>query len=147
MRRPGETSVCHSLPVLDAATVAWVLCGALALCLVALAVALKLLLDARGEAGRLQETVEAQLAEARNPRAVQTAGRVVTKMVEAAARAREHGVGTMVLASLEDFSRWAADQRTAIRRMAADDGTVTIFFSDIEGSTSHNATLGDARWM
>jgi adenylate cyclase len=68
-------------------------------------------------------------------------------VVEAAARAREQGVGRMVVASLEDFTRWAAEQRTAIGRMAADDGTVTIMFSDIEGSTALNASLGDARWV
>jgi class 3 adenylate cyclase len=125
----------------------WILGTALVLCAAALAVTLKLLHDAREEAGRLQETVEGQLAETRNPRAVLTVGRVATKVVEAAARAREHGVGRMVLASLEDFSRWAGEQRAAIGRMAADDGTVTIMFSDIEGSTALNASLGDARWV
>jgi adenylate cyclase len=125
----------------------WVLAAALAVCLAALAVAVRLLTAARREAGQLQETVEAQLVETRNPRAVLTAGRVVNKVVEAAARAREHGVGRMVLASLEDFSRWAGEQRAAIGRMAAADGTVTIMFSDIEGSTALNASLGDARWV
>jgi class 3 adenylate cyclase len=125
----------------------WILGTALVLCVGALAVTLKLLRDARKEADRLQETVEGQLAETRNPRAVLTVGRVATKVVEAAARAREHGVGRMVLASLEDFSRWAGEQRAAIGRMAAADGTVTIMFSDIEGSTALNASLGDARWV
>jgi class 3 adenylate cyclase len=125
----------------------WVLAAALVLCLAALAVTLRLLADARHEAERLQETVESQLVEIRNPRAVQAAGKVVTKVVEAAARAREHGVGRMVLASIEDFTRWAGEQRTVIGRMAAADGTVTIMFSDIEGSTALNASLGDARWV
>ena len=31
--------------------------------------------------------------------------------------------------------------------MASADGTVTIMFSDIEGSTALNASLGDARWV
>jgi class 3 adenylate cyclase len=125
----------------------WILGAALVLCLAALAVMLRLLRDARAESRRLQETVETQLVETRNPRAVLTVGRVATKVVEAAARAREHGVGRMVLASLEDFSRWAGEQRAAIGRMAADDGTVTIMFSDIEGSTALNASLGDSRWV
>ena len=125
----------------------WILGGALVLCLVALGVTVKLLRDARAEVGRLRETVESQLTETRNPRAALTAGRVVNKMVEAAARARDHGVGRMLLASLEDFTSWAAEQRTAIGRMASDDGTVTIMFSDIEGSTALNASLGDARWV
>ena len=136
--------MCHSVRVLVAV---WILGGALLLCLVALGAALKLLRDARAESARLQETVEHQLTEARNPRAVLTAGRVVNKMVEAAVRAREQGVGRMVLSSLDDFTSWAAEQRTAIGRMAADDGTVTIMFSDIEGSTALNASLGDTRWV
>lgn len=125
----------------------WVLTAALVLCLAALAVSLRLLADARRETDRLQETVESQLVETRNPRAVQAAGKVVTKVVEAAARVREQGVGRMLLASLEDFTRWATEQRAAIGRMAAADGTVTIMFSDIEGSTALNASLGDTRWV
>ena len=97
----------------------WVLAAALVLCLGALVTTLRLLADARREAEHLQETVESQLVETRNPRAVQAAGKVVTKVVEAAARAREHGVGRMVLASIEDFTRWAAEQRTVIGRMAS----------------------------
>ena len=125
----------------------WILAIALGVCVGALAVTVRQLRDAREEAGQLQEAFEAQLVEPRNPRAVVTAGRVVNKVVEAAARAREHGVGRMVLASLEDFTRWAAEQRTAIGRMVADDGTVTVMFSDIQGSTALNASLGDARWV
>jgi class 3 adenylate cyclase len=132
------------VPVLVAV---WILGGALALCLGALGVTLKLLHDARAEVAQLQETVETQLTESRGPRPVLTAGRVVGKMVEAATRAREQGVGRMLVASLDDFTRWAAEQRTAIGRMAAADGTVTIMFSDIEGSTALNSSLGDARWV
>ena len=140
----GRHGLCQSVRVVAAV---WVLGTALVLCLAALAVTLRLLHDARAETGRLQETVESQLVETRSPRAVLTVGRVATKVVEAAARAREHGVGRMVLASIEDFTRWAAEQRAAIGRMAAADGTVTIMFSDIEGSTALNAGLGDARWV
>jgi len=125
----------------------WVLGVALVLCATALAVTLRLLSDARRETAQLQQTVEAQLVETRSPRAVQTAGRMVGKVVEAATRVRDQGVGRMLLASLEDFTGWAAEQRSAIGRMAADDGTVTIMFSDIEGSTALNAGLGDARWV
>jgi adenylate cyclase len=68
-------------------------------------------------------------------------------VLEAVSRVREQGVGPMLLSTLEDFNRWAADQRAAIGRMAAEDGTVTIFFSDIENSTLLNTQLGDARWL
>jgi adenylate cyclase len=125
----------------------WVLAVALVVCLGGWAVTVRLLRDARREAEQLQQTVESQLVETRNPRAVQAAGKVVTKMVEAAVRAREQGVGRMVMASIEDFTRWATEQRAAIGRMAAADGTVTIMFSDIEGSTALNASLGDSRWV
>lgn len=136
--------MCHSVAV---AVAVWVLAVALALCLVALAVVSRLLVDARREAAVLQDTVEAQLVEMRTPRPVLTVGRVATKVVEAAARARDQGVGRMLVASLEDFTAWVSEQRSAIGRMAAADGTVTIMFSDIEGSTALNASLGDARWV
>jgi adenylate cyclase len=125
----------------------WILGAALVVCLAALAATGKLLRDAREETARLQQTVESQLAETRAPRALNTAGRVVNKVVEAAVRVRDQGVGRMVLASMEDFTRWVGEQRGAIGRMASDDGTVTIMFSDIEGSTALNASLGDARWV
>jgi adenylate cyclase len=139
---PSRQGLCHSERVL-----VWILGAALVVCLAALAVTARMLRDAREEAVKLQETLESQLAESRTPRPVLAAGRVVNKVVEAAVRAREQGVGRMVLASLEDFTRWAGEQRSAIGRMAADDGTVTILFSDIEGSTALNASLGDARWV
>ena len=99
-------------------------------------------------AGRLQQAAEArQLTEGRGPRSVLTAGTARAHGRRGRSRAREHGVGGMLLASLDDFNRWAADQRTAIGQMAAADGTVTILFSDIEGSTALNSSLGDARWV
>jgi class 3 adenylate cyclase len=144
MSQEAPLPLCQSVLV---TVLAGVLGVALAVCLAVLAVTLRLLRDARREAATLQQTVESQLVETRNPRAVQAAGRVVTKVVEAASRAREQGVGRMLLASLDDFTTWAGEQRTAIGRMAAADGTVTILFSDIEGSTALNASLGDARWV
>jgi adenylate cyclase len=125
----------------------WILAILLVLCAAGLGVSVRRLRAARGEAAGLRAELEARTSDALAPRPVLTAGRVVNKMVEAAARARDHGVGRMLVASLEDFTTWAAEQRTAIGRMAADDGTVTILFSDIEGSTALNASLGDARWV
>ena len=43
--------------------------------------------------------------------------------------------------------RWALDHRGEIARIAAADGTVTIFFSDIENSTALNSELGDEHWV
>jgi class 3 adenylate cyclase len=40
-----------------------------------------------------------------------------------------------------------ASERPSLRPAAAPDGTVTILFSDIEGSTALNERLGDVRWF
>jgi class 3 adenylate cyclase len=39
------------------------------------------------------------------------------------------------------------EERRTIRASAAPDGTVTVLFSDIEGSTASNERLGDQRWL
>lgn len=83
----------------------------------------------------------------RAPTPIKAAGRVVKTMVETATRVRERGVGGMLLATVDDFTRWATESRSTIARVAGPDGTVTIFFSDIEGSAALNNELGDARWM
>jgi class 3 adenylate cyclase len=41
----------------------------------------------------------------------------------------------------------ASERPSSLRRAAAPDGTVTILFSDIEGSTALNERLGDVRWL
>jgi class 3 adenylate cyclase len=41
----------------------------------------------------------------------------------------------------------AAERPPSLRTAAAPDGTVTILFSDIEGSTVLNERLGDVRWL
>jgi class 3 adenylate cyclase len=40
-----------------------------------------------------------------------------------------------------------ASERPSLRGAAAPDGTVTILFSDIEGSSALNERLGDLRWL
>ncbi|MGH2954212.1 MAG: adenylate/guanylate cyclase domain-containing protein [Solirubrobacterales bacterium] len=42
---------------------------------------------------------------------------------------------------------WVEDERPDVRRATAPDGTVTILFTDIEGSTAINERLGDRRWI
>lgn len=122
-----------------------------------LGIALTLAVGALARISLLLRTARAALEEAerraapppenRAERAVLTAGTAVRSVVEAVTRVREQGVGGMLVSTLEDFNRWASDQRTAIGRIAAEDGTVTIFFSDIENSTILNTQLGDARWI
>lgn len=42
---------------------------------------------------------------------------------------------------------WVEAEEPDLRRASAPDGTVTLFFSDIENSTSLNERLGDERWL
>jgi class 3 adenylate cyclase len=110
---------------------------------VALVVLVVLLARARRQVGALRD----RLANPARPAPRTAAGRAVKAVVETAARVREHGVGGLLMSSLDDLTRWFADDRTEIARVAAPDGTVTIFFSDIEQSTALNEELGDDRWM
>jgi class 3 adenylate cyclase len=49
--------------------------------------------------------------------------------------------------SVDDVAAQVASERPSLRPAAAPDGTVTILFSDIEGSTVLNERLGDVRWL
>jgi adenylate cyclase len=139
--------VCHSLTVPEASLVAWILAGALVVALAVLGAVVQILLRTKAELSEVKERVALVLPEGPTQRAVLTAGTAMRSVVEAVNRVREQGVGGMLVSTLEDFNRWAADQRTAIGRVAAEDGTVTIFFSDIENSTLLNTQLGDSRWI
>ena len=83
----------------------------------------------------------------RAERAATVAGKAVRTVVETASRLREQGVRSTLLSSLDDFTDWALEHRSDIARVAAKDGRVTIFFSDIENSTSLNSDLGDEQWV
>jgi class 3 adenylate cyclase len=133
--------------VLEAGEVAWILGGALLIAVVTLGYLVRTLRRTRAELAEANLRVPPPLAARSSQRTVRTAGTAMRSVVEAVSRVREQGVGGMLLGTLDDFNRWAADQRSAIGRMAADDGTVTIFFSDIENSTMLNTQLGDARWI
>jgi len=96
----------------------------------------------------LAAQLEADLDAALRPRpAVTATERAVRRVLETATRVREHGIAGLLERSLEDLTSWAADERTEIVNLAAADGTVTLLFSDIEGSTSLNDKLGDAAWV
>jgi class 3 adenylate cyclase len=49
--------------------------------------------------------------------------------------------------SVDEVASTVASERPSLRPAAAPDGTVTILFSDIEGSTVLNERLGDVRWL
>ncbi|HSP64886.1 MAG TPA: adenylate/guanylate cyclase domain-containing protein [Candidatus Deferrimicrobium sp.] len=57
-------------------------------------------------------------------------------------------VGTRVVRdSLGTLSAWAVRERPDLYRVTGADGTVTLMFTDIEGSTAHNERLGDDGWL
>jgi class 3 adenylate cyclase len=125
-----------------------VLSGALA---VGLLVAVALLAHTRqrlvasqATARRLEDDLTAAL---RPPPASSPTERAVARVVRTVAGVRERGVAGLLQASMEDLTRWAAEQRSDILNIAAQDGTVTLFFSDIEDSTALNHRLGDAAWL
>jgi len=75
-------------------------------------------------------------------------GRATVKAVlETAALVRAKGVGGAIRSSIEELAGWAQVEQPDLRRLAARDGTVTIFFSDIEDSTALNERLGDKAWL
>jgi class 3 adenylate cyclase len=49
--------------------------------------------------------------------------------------------------AVDEVASTVAAERPSLRPAAAPDGTVTILFSDIEGSTALNERLGDVRWL
>jgi class 3 adenylate cyclase len=51
------------------------------------------------------------------------------------------------VSSVDEVASSVAAERPNLRAAAAPDGTVTILFSDIEGSTALNERLGDIRWL
>jgi class 3 adenylate cyclase len=112
------------------------------------AVALFVLLLAMVGTRRKLAAARGQLAATgrRTPRS--PAAMALKAVAQTAARVREQGlVGGLLTSSLDDLGRWINEQRSDIARVAAPDGTVAIFFSDIEDSTALNEELGDERWV
>src|SRR5437588_2848281 len=61
---------------------------------------------------------------------------------------RLQGIDTAdVRSSIDVVASAVDDERPDLSRAAAPDGTVTILFSDIEGSTEMTERLGDRRWL
>ena len=71
----------------------------------------------------------------------------VKAVIETATLVRERGVGGALRTSIEDLAGWAQAERPDLARLASHDGTVSILFSDIEGSTALNEELGDRAWL
>lgn len=123
---------------------AWILLGVAAVELLAIGWLALLAVRSRREVARLAR----QLERAGRPAPRSPAGLAMRAVAETAARIRSQGVVSgLLMSSFEDLSRWLTEHRSEIAEVAAPDGTVTIFFSDIEDSTALNEELGDARWV
>jgi adenylate cyclase len=131
-------------------TVAAILGVLLCLALGAIVVLVTRLAQERDEIAELRKRLEAESGTQRGVRpsqAVQTASLAMRTALDTLSRMREKGVRSTLLASIDDFTRWALEDRGEIARIAGPNGEVTIFFSDIENSTALNSELGDEEWV
>lgn len=103
------------------------------------------LADTRAHVAQLESDLDAAL---RPPPPTNSAERAVRRVIRTASKVRSHGIGGLIQSTVEDLQSWASDdERADILNMAASDGTVTLFFSDIEDSTPLNDRLGDSTWV
>jgi adenylate cyclase len=115
-----------------------VVCGALTVLVIAL----------RTMLGRARRRVRWLEDESSRPRlTVPTPSEAVRGVVGTAIKMRDHGVKGVIRSSIDDLALWADVERPDLARLAAGDGTVTVMFSDIEGSTELNHRLGDRGWV
>ena len=110
-------------------------------------VALVVLAVLLGRARRQVRWLEKLDSERRSVASRSVTGRALKTVVGTALRVREQGVGGLLLSSLDELTRWTSEDRVQIAKVTAPDGTVSIFFSDIEGSTALNEELGDAHFV
>lgn len=73
--------------------------------------------------------------------------RLVTQAVRVGTEIRRQGLAPVVAGSLRMLADLAEADRPDLKRVTAADGTVTLMFSDIEGSTALNERLGDEAWL
>jgi adenylate cyclase len=115
-----------------------VLCGVLAVLVVVL----------RAMLGRARRRIRWLEDESSRPRlTVPTPSEAVRGVLGTAIKMRDHGVKGVIRSSIDDLALWADVERPDLARLAASDGTVTVMFSDIEGSTELNHRLGDRGWV
>lgn len=98
------------------------------------------------------DALETDLSAALKPRpATSTAEKAVARVVRTAtrtaSRVRRGGLSGLLQSSIEDLQTWAEAEREEIVNLADADGTITLFFSDIEDSTGLNERLGDDAWV
>jgi len=108
---------------------------------VLLAVSRRQLAAARAELTELHEA-----AGRRRRRRIGIAPLAVKTVWQTADSLLTKGIGATVRNSIEDLAGWARVERPDLARLTAD-GEVVIAFSDIEGSTELNESLGDRDWV
>ncbi|MGE2716779.1 adenylate/guanylate cyclase domain-containing protein [Mycolicibacterium litorale] len=72
--------------------------------------------------------------------------KTVANTVQTADAIIRRQIGGTVRSSIEDLAGWARVERPDLARITAG-GDVVLVFSDIEGSTQRNASLGDREWV
>jgi adenylate cyclase len=70
----------------------------------------------------------------------------IKSVLQAADLVIAKGLST-VQSSIDDLAGWARIERPDLARVTGADGRVVLVFSDIEGSTELNATMGDRAWV
>lgn len=103
---------------------------------------------------RTERRLRAKLAAAlegrprkRQPKLLPTPDEVVKGMFETAAAIRDKGWSGAFRSSINDLAGWAQVEQPDLVRLAGPDGSMSILFSDIEGSTELNERLGDKQWV
>lgn len=116
-----------------------VLVGIIAVQTAALATVIVLWARQRGRAKALEQQLSARTRWISGSRAT------VKAVLDTAALVKD--VGGAIRGSIEELAGWAQAENPDLRHLAARDGTITIFFSDIEDSTALNDRLGDKNWL
>lgn len=96
---------------------------------------------------RRVRVLRARLDHTHHSRSRSAARFALRTVVGTANRLREQGVTGFLASSIEEFTGIAIADRSEIAKVAAPDGTVTVFFSDIVDSTALNERLGDDGWV
>lgn len=103
------------------------------------------LTESRAQVAELEADLAAAL---KPPPPSTTVERYARRVLRTAGKMRTDGISGLIQGVIEDIQEWAgAEERDEIVHMAAADGTVTLFFSDIEDSTALNDKLGDETWV
>ncbi|HEY5639294.1 MAG TPA: protein kinase [Dehalococcoidia bacterium] len=104
---------------------------------------LRLRRDASGDKDRARELIDQSLSEAQSLGMKPLTERILALKMEDQGISTEGDIYTSIVAVADKVQ----EERPDIASHAAPDGTVTIMFSDIEGSTAMADRLGDKRFM